>query len=299
MSSLNGNIISGRELAQTIYHQIKQDAIELLQVSGIIPKLVVVQIGDDPASAVYIRMKQKAASDVGIDFIHRKLPTGISQADLLAEIQALNLDPLVHGIIVQLPLPRHLPERLVADAVLPAKDVDGFHVSNVGALARGDPPLFLPCTPRGILCILDAIRQRDASFELRGKKAVVLGRSNIVGKPVAQMLLQRDCTVEICHSRTLSVEHAVRSADIVVVAIGKPHFLPAAWVKPGAVVIDVGINPVASDHSTNKIVGDVHPDVAAVAKYITPVPGGVGPMTVAMLMLNTLESAQRLIATKN
>lgn len=284
-------------MAKKVTERIGEGVAEVVRQSGgtVVPQLVVVQVGADPASSRYLRMKERAAGEVGMLFQAKRFDKDISVSVLLQEIRALNADPGVHGVIVQLPLPAHIPERVAADAVAHAKDVDGLHISNVGALARGDPPLFLPCTPKGVMLMLDSVQQLDPSFDLRGKSAVVVGRSNIVGKPVAQLLLQRDCTTRICHSRTVNIQEELQTADIVVVAVGRPHFLQADWIKPGAVVIDVGINSIedAALPSGERLVGDVHPDVASKAFAMSPVPGGVGPVTVAMLLQNTLEAAQR------
>lgn len=268
---------------------------ELKAKHGITPGLTVLQVGDLPASSAYIRMKKKAALEAGMAFEHRHLATETSQDNLMREIDSINRDERVHGLIVQLPLPKHIDERPVVDAVAHLKDVDGFHILNVGALSRGHQPLFVPCTPRGVMAMLDSI----PDFELRGKRCVVIGRSNIVGRPISQLLINRDATVTVCHSRTVDLPSEVRRADVVVAALGKPHFVQQEWIKPGAVVVDVGTNPVpdSTAKSGSRLLGDVHPDAALVAAYLSPVPGGVGPMTVAMLLQNTLESAERLVSS--
>jgi methylenetetrahydrofolate dehydrogenase (NADP+)/methenyltetrahydrofolate cyclohydrolase len=246
------------------------------------PGLAVLLAGADPASQVYVRRKGVVAHRMG--FLHRQidLPVDVTLVRLLQEVKALNEDPSIDGILVQLPLPGHLDAKTVLDAVDPSKDVDGFHPANAGKLAQGRPR-FVPCTPLGVITML-----RDANVPLEGKQAVVIGRSDIVGKPVAQLLLQAHCTVTICHSRTADLAAHVRRADVLVAAVGRPKMVPAAWVKPGAAVIDVGINRLAD----GSLCGDVDPAVAEVAGWYTPVPGGVGPMTIAMLMENTCRSAE-------
>ena len=246
------------------------------------PGLRVVRVGEDPASGVYVRNKDKAAKEVGFDSATIHLPETTSEADLLATIAALNADPAVDGILVQLPLPAQIRTEAAIAAVDPAKDVDGFHPLNAGRLAAGQPGL-VPCTPRGVMHIL-----AEAGVALRGARAVVLGRSQIVGRPMAQLLLGADCTVTIAHSRTRDLPGECRRADILVAAVGRPEMVRADWIAPGAVVVDVGINRLPD----GRLVGDVaHAEAAAVAGAITPVPGGVGPMTIACLLENTLDAA--------
>lgn len=274
--------IDGKRIAGEIRQEL-QSKVQELQAAGIVPGLAVVLVGDNPASQVYVRMKQKACKEVGIYSQEHKLPSTTTQEELLALVDSLNADPKIHGILVQLPLPAGLDEEAVLDRVNPAKDVDGFHPVNVGKLSIG-VDTFVPCTPAGVMELLER-----TNVELAGKKAVVVGRSNIVGKPVAMLLLQKNATVEICHSRTTDLAAQCRTADILVVAVGRPNMVKGDWIKPGAVVIDVGINRLDSG-----LVGDVDfAEVQAVAGAITPVPGGVGPMTIAMLMANTVRSAQR------
>lgn len=273
-------ILSGKALAAQL-ETAQAQRVCTLKEQGILPKLAVVQVGDDPASAVYVRNKTRVCERLGILSDTIALPVDIAQAALLQVIDALNDDDTVHGVLIQLPLPAHLDENAALMRVRPDKDVDGFHLYNAGALLRGQQTM-LPCTPKGIIRLL-----KSAGVPLDGKHAVVVGRSNIVGKPTALMLLGENCTVTVCHSHTRDLPQLTRQADILVVAIGKAHFITADMVKPGAAVIDVGINRVQG-----KVTGDVDFDsVAPVAGWITPVPGGVGPMTVSMLMENTLEAA--------
>ena len=242
-------------------------------------------MGDNPASQVYVRNKVKACEDNGLHSVLDKHPASLSEADLLARVDALNNDPAIHGILVQLPLPAHIDAQKVIEAIAPAKDVDGFHVASAGALMVGQPG-FWPCTPYGCMKMLESI-----NIDLRGKHAVVIGRSNIVGKPMALMLLQKNATVTICHSATENLKAMTLQADVIVAAVGKRNVLTADMVKPGAVVIDVGMNR----NDDGKLCGDVDFEgVGQVAGYITPVPGGVGPMTITMLLVNTLEAAERL-----
>lgn len=273
-------ILNGKALAAQL-ETAQAQRVCTLKEQGILPKLAVVQVGDDPASAVYVRNKTRVCERLGILSDTIALPADIAQAALLQVIDALNDDDAVHGVLIQLPLPAHLDENAALMRVRPDKDVDGFHLYNAGALLRGQQTM-LPCTPKGIIRLL-----KSAGVPLDGKHAVVVGRSNIVGKPTALMLLGENCTVTVCHSHTRDLPQLTRQADILVVAIGKAHFITADMVKPGAAVIDVGINRVQG-----KVTGDVDFDsVAPVAGWITPVPGGVGPMTVSMLMENTLEAA--------
>ena len=255
-----------------------------LRARGVLPGLAVVLVGDNPASQVYVRNKVKACEDSGLHSVLERYPSTLTEAELLGRIDALNRDPAIHGILVQLPLPAHIDAHKVIEAISPEKDVDGFHVASAGALMVGQPG-FWPCTPYGCMKMLESI-----GYDLRGKHAVVIGRSNIVGKPMALMLLQKNATVTVCHSATKDLKAMTLQADVVVAAVGKRHVLTADMVKPGAVVIDVGMNR----DDQGKLCGDVDFEgVKAVAGYITPVPGGVGPMTITMLLVNTLEAAER------
>jgi methylenetetrahydrofolate dehydrogenase (NADP+) / methenyltetrahydrofolate cyclohydrolase len=246
------------------------------------PGLAVVLVGDDPASHVYVRNKDRAAREAGFHSVTHRLPAGTSEAEMLTLVRALNEDSAIDGILVQLPLPAGIDSRLVIDAIDPQKDVDGFHVVNAGRLASGEAGM-VPCTPLGCAMLLDA-----HAAPLRGKHAVVIGRSNIVGKPMAQLLLQRDCTVTIAHSRTRDLPAVVRQAEIVVAAVGRPEIVRGDWLRPGAVVIDVGINRLPTPDGKGRLVGDVaYGEALPVASAITPVPGGVGPMTIACLLQNT------------
>lgn len=279
-------IIDGKQYADCLCEQLKAEVTELRETQGLLPCIAVVLVGEDPASQVYVRNKVRRCEQLGIRSIEHKLPDYTSQQDLLALIDALNADAEVHGILVQLPVPDHIDDKAVLAAISPAKDVDGFHVQNVGALAVGEPAM-VPCTPLGSLMLL-----QDVLPELSGKHAVVVGRSNIVGKPMALLLLQNHCTVTVVHSRTVDIEEHCRRADILVAAVGIARFIKADWVKPGAVVIDVGINRIDED-GKSKLVGDVDFDaVRPIAAAITPVPGGVGPMTIACLMHNTVAAAK-------
>ena len=276
-------LIDGTALAHQIRQQV-QGRTAALKARGVQPALHILLVGDDPASQVYTRHKVADSTETGLAATLERHPADLPEAALLARIAALNADPAVHGILVQLPLPSHMDAHKVIEAIAPAKDVDGFHVQSAGALMTGLPG-FWPCTPHGCLKMLDAI-----GYDLRGKHAVVIGRSNIVGKPMALMLLQRDATVTICHSRTANLKAQTLQADVIVAAVGKRNVLTADMVKPGAVVIDVGMNR----NEQGKLCGDVDFDgVREVASWITPVPGGVGPMTRAMLLVNTLEAAER------
>ncbi|KAI7851995.1 formate--tetrahydrofolate ligase-domain-containing protein [Circinella umbellata] len=287
------SIIDGKAVAQSVRADVKTKIAETkAKFPHFKPHLAIVQVGTRDDSAVYIRMKERAAKEAGIDFTLQKLPETVSQAELLEKVRALNDDYRIHGILVQMPLPSHIDEASVVEAIDYQKDVDGFHTVNIGNMAKKSAePLFLPCTPKGIITLL-----HSTGIEISGKRAVVLGRSDIVGAPVATLLTAEDATVTLCHSRTQNVENIVREADILVVAIGKTEFVKGDWVKPGAVVIDVGTNgvPDSTKKSGMRWVGDVEYNKAAeVASAITPVPGGVGPMTVAMLMENTFASAKR------
>jgi methylenetetrahydrofolate dehydrogenase (NADP+)/methenyltetrahydrofolate cyclohydrolase len=278
-------IIDGKAIAAKVKGEVAA-AVKELQARGINPGLTVVRVGDDPASAVYVRGKRKDCEEVGMRSDEHHLPATVGQAELMALIARLNADPKVHGILVQLPIPKHLDERAVIDAIAPEKDADGFHPFNVGALSIGIPGTPRPCTPAGVMRMLD-----EAKVDLKGKRAIVIGRSNIVGKPMALMLLERHATVTIAHSRTQDLAGEVGRADVVVAAIGKAEFVKGAWIKEGAVVIDVGMNKRDAD---GKLCGDVEfAEASKRAAAISPVPGGVGLMTRAMLLLNTLELAKR------
>ena len=284
---MTATIIDGKAFAARIRAQVADHVSRLKTDHGIAPGLAVVLVGEDPASQVYVRSKGKQTVECGMASFEHKLEADTSEADLLALIDRLNADPAVHGILVQLPLPGHLNSDLVINRIDPAKDVVGFHISNVGLLGTGQKAM-VPCTPLGSLMML-----RDHLGTLSGLNAVVVGRSNIVGKPMAQLLLGDSCTVTIAHSRTRDLPAVCRSADILVAAVGRPEMIPGDWVKPGATVIDVGINRIERDGKA-RLVGDVDFDSAArVAGAITPVPGGVGPMTIACLLANTLTAACR------
>jgi methylenetetrahydrofolate dehydrogenase (NADP+) / methenyltetrahydrofolate cyclohydrolase len=256
-----------------------------LRARGITPGLAVLLVGENPASQVYVRNKVRACEDNGLHSVLERHPANLTEADLLSRVDTLNRDPAIHGILVQLPLPPHIDSHKVIEAISPDKDVDGFHVASAGALMVGQPG-FWPCTPYGCMKMLE-----DIGYDLRGKHAVVIGRSNIVGKPMALMLLQKNATVTVCHSATTDLKAMTLQADVIVAAVGKRNVVTADMVKPGAVVIDVGMNR----NDEGKLCGDVDFDnVKEVAGYITPVPGGVGPMTITMLLVNTLEAAERL-----
>jgi len=281
------HLIDGKAIGAAVRAEIKDRVEEFSVRTGIKPKLVTVLVGDDPASRIYVRNKGKACHEAGMLSQQIDLPATLPENDLLALVAELNADPAVHGILVQLPLPDHINESRVIEAISPDKDVDGFHPVNAGRLLSGGP-CFVPCTPLGIMKMLD-----HESVSLKGKHAVVVGRSNIVGKPVALLLLARHATVTICHSRTKDLPAVVRSADVVVAAVGKAEMIRGDWLSPGAVVIDVGINRLPD----GKLVGDVaFEEAKEVAGKITPVPGGVGPMTITMLLHNTLEAADRQTA---
>jgi methylenetetrahydrofolate dehydrogenase (NADP+)/methenyltetrahydrofolate cyclohydrolase len=275
--------IDGNALAKQIRAEVAGRT-EALKAKGVQPHLAIILVGEDPASQVYVKHKAADSEQTGLKATLERHPATLSEADLLARIRALNEDPSVHGILVQLPLPKHMDSHKVIETISPAKDVDGFHVASAGALMVGQPG-FWPCTPYGCLKMLDSI-----GFDLKGKHAVVIGRSNIVGKPMALMLLGRDATVTVCHSRTKDLKALTLQADVVIAAVGKRNVLTADMVKPGAVVIDVGMNR----NDEGKLCGDVDfAGVREVAGWITPVPGGVGPMTRAMLLVNTIEAAER------
>ncbi|WP_347863423.1 MULTISPECIES: bifunctional methylenetetrahydrofolate dehydrogenase/methenyltetrahydrofolate cyclohydrolase FolD [Planktomarina] len=288
---MTAQLIDGKAFAARVRGQVAEHVARLKQEHGIVPGLAVVLVGEDPASQVYVRSKGKQTVEVGMTSFEHKLDASVSEEELIAVIDQLNADPAVHGVLVQLPLPKHLNEDLVIGRIDPAKDVDGFHISNVGLLGTGQKSM-VPCTPLGCLMML-----RDHFGSLSGCEAVVIGRSNIVGKPMAQLLLGDSCTVTIAHSRTRDLPEVVRRADIVVAAVGRPEMVPGDWIKPGAVVIDVGINRIAAPEKGEgkmKLVGDVDfASCAEVAGAITPVPGGVGPMTIACLLANTLTATCR------
>ena len=283
---MTAQLIDGNALSR----QLRADVtarVTALKARGITPGLAVILVGENAASQVYVRNKVKACEDTGMHSVLERWPATMNEAELLARVDALNADTTIHGILVQLPLPAHIDAQKVIEAISPAKDVDGFHIASAGALMTGMPG-FWPCTPYGCMKMLESI-----GYELKGKHAVVIGRSNIVGKPMALMLLQQNATVTICHSGTKDLKAMTLQADVIVAAVGKRNVLTADMVKPGAVVLDVGMNR----NDEGKLCGDVDFDgVKAVASYITPVPGGVGPMTITMLMVNTLASAERLLA---
>ncbi|MBB4614381.1 bifunctional methylenetetrahydrofolate dehydrogenase/methenyltetrahydrofolate cyclohydrolase FolD [Novosphingobium taihuense] len=282
-------VIDGKAFAATLRARVGDLAAAFEAKAGRKAGLAVVLVGEDPASQVYVRSKGKSTVEAGMNSFEYKLPADTAEADLLATVDQLNADPAVDGILVQLPLPKHIDEQKVIAAINPDKDVDGFHVTNAGRLAVGQPG-FVPCTPLGCLMLL-----KDRLGDLSGLDAVVIGRSNIVGKPMAQLLIAESCTVTVAHSRTKDLAQVVKRADIVVAAVGRAEMVKGDWIKPGATVIDVGINRVAgAEAGKTKLVGDVDYDsAAAVASAITPVPGGVGPMTIAVLLRNTLVAAYR------
>ena len=290
----NATLIDGKAVAASVREEITRRAADLLATSGKRPGLAVVLVGEDPASQVYVRNKDRAAEACGFHSVKHTLAEDTSEADVLALVDALNKDADIHGILVQLPLPKHIDESKVLRLILPEKDVDGFHPVNVGLLTAGErASALVPCTPAGSLVLL----KRTLGDTLSGKTAVVIGRSNIVGKPMASLLLAESCTVTIAHSRTKDLPGVVRAADIVVAAVGRPEMVKGDWIKPGATVIDVGINRIPAPElgdGKSRLVGDVDfNEAAAHAGAITPVPGGVGPMTIAMLMANTLTAARR------
>ncbi|WP_176248171.1 MULTISPECIES: bifunctional methylenetetrahydrofolate dehydrogenase/methenyltetrahydrofolate cyclohydrolase FolD [unclassified Sulfitobacter] len=288
---MTATIIDGKAFAARVRGQVAEHVARLKAEHGITPGLAVVLVGADPASEVYVRSKGKMTVEVGMKSVEHRLQADTSEADLLTLIADLNADPEIHGILVQLPLPQHLNEDLVINAIDPGKDVDGFHISNVGLLGTGQKSM-VPCTPLGCLMML-----RDHHGSLSGMDAVIIGRSNIVGKPMAQLLLNDSCTVTIAHSRTKDLADVVRRADIVVAAVGRPEMVPGDWIKPGATVIDVGINRLDAPENgegKTRLVGDVDfASCSEVAGAITPVPGGVGPMTIACLLANTVTACCR------
>lgn len=284
---MTAKAIDGKQIAADLRAAIALDVDELEEAHRVTPGLAVVLVGEDPASQVYVRNKGKATLEAGMKSFEHKLPATTSQAELLEIVQRMNADDSVDGILVQLPLPRHIDADAVLDAIHPDKDVDGFHPINAGRLAIGRPGL-VPCTPSGSMRLI-----RSVEPKLAGKHAVVIGRSNIVGKPMGQLLLAADCTVTIAHSKTADLPAMARHADILIAAVGRPEMVTGDWVKPGAIVIDVGINRVPAEGGKTKLVGDVHyASAAEKAGAITPVPGGVGPMTIACLLENTLRAAK-------
>ena len=282
--------IDGKAVAQELRQSLAIEVKQLQDDRGITPGLTVILVGEDPASQVYVRNKVRQTQEVGMISNEIRMPADTSQDALLAELDKLNNDPAVHGILVQLPLPKHIDETLIIDTILPEKDVDGFHPMNSGRLANGDDAALVPCTPQG--CVI--LAKKHLGDNLSGKHAVIIGRSNIVGKPVALLLLQENCTVTIAHSRTQDLQALCATADILVAAVGRPEMVKGDWIKPGATVIDVGINRIATEDGKGRLVGDVDfADAEPVAGAITPVPGGVGPMTIACLLKNTVEAARR------
>ncbi|UCE62671.1 MAG: bifunctional methylenetetrahydrofolate dehydrogenase/methenyltetrahydrofolate cyclohydrolase FolD [Nitrospirota bacterium] len=278
------HLIDGKALALSIREQIGKDVAQLAEQANVTPGLAAILVGEDPASAIYVKNKKAACGKAGIYADENKLPASTSQSELLALIDKMNADPKIHGILVQLPLPKHIDSKVILEAVSPEKDVDGFHPYNVGRLVAADP-VFVACTPKGVMKMIESIGQ-----PIEGKRAVIIGRSNIVGKPVALLLMHANATVTVCHSRTKDLPTVCREADIVVAAIGRANFVTRDMIKEGAIVIDVGINRLED----GRLVGDVDFEGAKEqAGWITPVPGGVGPMTIAMLLQNTLESAKR------
>jgi methylenetetrahydrofolate dehydrogenase (NADP+)/methenyltetrahydrofolate cyclohydrolase len=289
---MTAQLIDGQAIAGQIYEEIQAEVAELKEKHGITPGLATVLVGENPASQSYVRSKQKTCTKCGFYSIGEDLPEQVSQEEVEAVVKRLNAAPEIHGILVQLPLPKHLDEEKILSMISLEKDVDGFHPINIGRLSmKGRDPLFVPCTPAG--CIELLVR---SGVEIQGKEAVILGRSNIVGLPVSMLLLHRDATITICHSRTQDLPATCRRADILIAAVGRPEMVKVDWIKPGAAVIDVGINRVEDPTAKRgyRLVGDVDfEDVKKVAGYLTPVPGGVGPMTIAMLMWNTLAGARR------
>lgn len=281
---MSATVINGKELAKKLRADIRERVNQFIEETKVVPHLVVILVGDNPASVSYVTGKQKACEETNMKSTLIKLPVETTEEELIKIINDLNADKSVHGILVQLPLPKHIDEQKIINTICVEKDVDGFNPINVGKMILNEE-CFLPCTPAGIIKMI-----KETGIEIAGKHAVVIGRSNIVGKPVSQLLLQENATVTICHSRTKDLKYHTLQADILVVAIGKPKFVTKDMIKPGAVVIDVGVNRV-----DNKLCGDVDYEGALeVASYVTPVPGGVGPMTITMLMENTLEAAKRL-----
>ncbi|KAJ4837721.1 Bifunctional protein FolD 4, chloroplastic [Turnera subulata] len=292
-TSSSAKVIDGKLVAKQIREEIAVEVAKMKEATGVVPGLAVILVGDRKDSATYVRNKKKACDSVGIKSFEAKLPEDSTEEEVLKFISEFNNDSSVHGILVQLPLPPHMDEQKILNAVTIEKDVDGFHPLNIGRLAmRGREPLFVPCTPKGCIELLHRY-----GVQIKGKRAVVIGRSNIVGMPAALLLQREDATVSIVHSRTKNPEEITKQADIIISAVGQPNMVRGSWIKPGAVVIDVGINPVedASSPRGYKLVGDVcYEEACKVASAVTPVPGGVGPMTIAMLLSNTLSSAKRV-----
>jgi methylenetetrahydrofolate dehydrogenase (NADP+)/methenyltetrahydrofolate cyclohydrolase len=286
--------INGKETAEDVVSKVKASAADLIDTSGVTPGIAVVIVGEDPASQVYVASKGRKARECGFHSVQHTLPEDTSEHDLVALVESLNADPLIHGILVQLPLPKHIDSGRIIQTISPDKDVDGFHFVNVGKLGTGEiETAFVPCTPAGSMLLLERILGRDLS----GLNAVVIGRSNIVGKPMFNLLLAHNATVTIAHSKTRDLAALCRTADILVAAVGRPQMVKADWIKPGATVIDVGINRIPAPEKgegKTRLVGDVDfAEASTVAGAVTPVPGGVGPMTIAMLMANTLVAAYR------
>ncbi|MEJ0023931.1 MAG: bifunctional methylenetetrahydrofolate dehydrogenase/methenyltetrahydrofolate cyclohydrolase FolD [Alphaproteobacteria bacterium] len=279
-------IIDGRAIAAELLHKVAADVRQLVKESGVVPGLAVVLVGDNPASQVYVSSKVRKTRAVGMRSFEHRLPTDTNEAELLALVGQLNVDPAVHGILVQLPLPPQINAIKVLDAIAPAKDVDGFHPVNVGRLSSGAGGL-IPCTPLGCMMLLDTVVD-----DFRGRHAVVIGKSNVVGKPVAMLLLERECTVTVTHILTRNLPDLVREADIVIAAAGSPGLVRGDWVKPGAIVIDVGITRVTVQDGRQKLLGDIAFEEMAHAGAVTPVPGGVGPMTIACLLANSVKAAR-------
>ena len=287
-------VIDGKKIAANVRAEVAAEVARLQKEHGLRPGLAVVLVGEDPASKVYVANKAKQTVEVGMNSWEHRLPAETSEADVLALVSKLNNDPACHGILVQLPLPKHINSEKVLNSINPDKDVDGFHPVNVGRLWVGERAL-VPCTPTGSVILAKTVRP-----SLSGLDAVVIGRSNIVGKPVAALLLRENCTVTIAHSRTKNIEDVVRHADLVIAAVGIPEMVKASWIKPGATIIDVGINRVPSDNGKTKLVGDVaYDECAKVAGAITPVPGGVGPMTIACLLRNAAQAAAMIAGVKS
>lgn len=282
-------LLDGKTLAKKIQTEVAQEIEELKSKYNKVPGLAVVLVGDDPASQVYTKKKEQISQKVGINSRQIKLPASTSEEQLINTVETLNEDPDINAILIQLPLPKHINSEKILMTIKPEKDVDGFHPLNIGKLLTGMEPFAIPCTPLGIMVLM-----KEYNIELKGKDVVVVGRSNIVGKPISILLLAEHATVTICHSRTKNIDEVCKRADIIVVAIGKERFLKADWVKPGAVIIDVGIN---QDKETGKLCGDIDfENIEPLASYITPVPGGVGPMTIAILLKNTLNLFKKSLA---
>ena len=283
----DARIIDGKAIAAQVRAEVGAHVASLKRAHGFVPGLAVVLVGEDPASKVYVKNKALQTVEVGMKSVEHKLPVETSEAALLELVGALNRDDTIHGILVQMPLPKHIDSLKIIEAIDPLKDVDGFHPVNVGRLSIGERSL-APCTPTGSIILAKSVRP-----DLKGLDAVVIGRSNIVGKPMAQLLIKEDCTVTVAHSRTRDLEAVCRRADLLIAAVGRPEFVKGSWIKPGAIVIDVGINRMTGADGKGRLVGDVNfAEAVKVAGAITPVPGGVGPMTIACLLKNTLEAAQ-------